>query len=148
MRITFFKLSLLAIAVASAILVAFFVVEVRRVNRFAGLQAKQLATIKQLESFPPRELELGSWQEANWRSTITTLYNVWSNTIYSYYGDKSPLTPSEMADLQQRLDEILADTNVGNSVESADGVFKLLLEAGQDNEFVEGYRRVLDEYRD
>ena len=126
--------TLLAVATA---LVAWIGMTMWKQRQWFDLQEGQLATIKQLEEFPP-----GGSSEAAWRNALVTPYNVWGNVTYS--PDYSNISIEEMRSLQSQLDRILAETTSENSIESVDRVFELLMQRGRKTEFINGY---LEEFR-
>ena len=103
------------------------------------IQAQQLAAIKELEAYRP-----SGWEQRAWNNALVTPYNVWGNVIFS--PDYSKIGNVEMRELKQQLDRIVAETNSGNSIESVDRVFSLLLQLGQRIEFITNYRAEFKTY--
>ena len=108
-----------------------------RQRQWFALQTKQLVTIKRLEEFPPH-----GWDPDTWRNALITPYNVWGNVTYS--PTYSNISNIEMQALQLKLDRIIAEATVENSMECVDKVFALLLQRGRKTRFITGYR---DEFR-
>ena len=106
-------------------------------NQWFDIQSQQLAAIKQLEAHPP-----SGWTPRAWKNALITPYNVWGNV--TYHPDYSGISNEGMRELKRQLDQIVTESNSGNSIHSVDRVFLLLLDRGRKARFIIGYR---DEFR-
>lgn len=125
-----------AAAVVLVLVLALFVVgwSVNRQRQWFALQRQQLQTVLRLEQQRP-----SGWSAAAWENAVVTTHNVWGNVTYA--PEYSGLSLTEMQRLQQRLEEIVANTTAENSRDSLDQVFELLLSLPRARrEFITGYR--------
>lgn len=103
------------------------------------LQQQQLGAIEKIAAYPPP-----GWEQAAWNNALITPYNVWGNVTYS--PNYSKISNSEMQELRRQLEQIAAETNHSNSIESVDRVFELLLKRGQKIKFITEYRKEFKTY--
>ena len=137
MRTPYRKYAIAAIVIVLGVLTAAIGMRSWARREWFDLQARQLATIKRLEEFPP-----GGCDQRTWENALITPYNVWGNVTYN--PDYSNISNEEMRSLQMKLEQIVAETTPENSFESVDRVYQLLLERGRNTEFISAYR---DEFR-
>ncbi len=108
-----------------------FAIWVTRRHCWYRLREQQWAEINKL-----RQLISFDGDDRPWQNTVTTLYNVWGNTLYVL----ESATEEEMRALLRRLSDLVSSTDTQSRIPCVLAMYDILLERDPQSDFIRGYR--------